>query len=438
VRFVLRFLVLALSRPLVTVRLAHPRRIKNALITAITRPQDLAHLYQRYKDIYFPSRRAPSPSISPKVAPLGDIVIFPVIDWNFRFQRPQHLSLQLARQGFRVFYLSATPLFADKASLYSVQESPEDSLFVIQLSSGASRTFDLHRDRLSDVEINGYLMALRALEQEFDLHNPVVVLHHPFWFPVAKAFGGHKIGYDCLDHHAGFLNNSDGGLCDYEQELVCSSDFVTASSSALYKRVSALRGCHLVRNGCEFQAFSRLNPPAPHQRKVAGYVGAIASWFDMELLVAVANRLPEWEFVLVGGTLGCDVSIAKRSRNIRLVGEVPYSQVPGFIETFNVCLIPFRINSLTQATNPVKVYEYLASGRPVVSSRLPELEELNIAGVFLADGVDEFAGHVVQAFETAKSLDQVVGWRAWAAEQSWESRAATYAHIIAEEVAADT
>jgi hypothetical protein len=156
---------------------------------------------------------------------------------------------------------------------------------------------------------------------------------------------------------------------------------------------------------------------------VAGYIGAIAKWFDINLLIEVAQKLPGWMFVLVGTTAGCATWNAKRIPNIKIVGEVPYTDVPAQLERFDVCMIPFRITELTKATNPVKVYEYLASGRPVVSTPIPEVKVLG-GRVKIASTANDFATKLQESLEVSRSVSE--GWRRWAAAQDWSYRAAAF------------
>src|SRR6185369_151204 len=143
-----------------------------------------------------------------------------------------------------------------------------------------------------------------------------------------------------------------------------------------------------IRNGCEVEHFASVPPGRELQRDgrpVIGYFGAISEWFDIALVVALARARPGWRFVLVGSTFGCDTREARRLPNIEMKGEVPYAELPGWVHGFDVCIIPFVLNELTSCTNPVKVYEYLSAGKPVVATRLPELVAI-ADQVYLADG----------------------------------------------------
>ncbi|MCG8515466.1 MAG: glycosyltransferase, partial [Halanaerobiales bacterium] len=128
-------------------------------------------------------------------------------------------------------------------------------------------------------------------------------------------------------------------------------------------------------------------PSAP---RIIGYFGAIAGWFDVELVSKVANQMPDTELVLIG-EVSTDISKLSRVTNISLLGEKPYSTLPDYLAYFDLAIIPFRQNELTRLTDPVKIYEYLAGGIPVLSVDLPELHKFKDV-VELAADEDEFIG----------------------------------------------
>jgi GT2 family glycosyltransferase len=132
---------------------------------------------------------------------------------------------------------------------------------------------------------------------------------------------------------------------------------------------------------------------------------------------------------LYGSTVGCDISNLKELENVTFFGEIPYTQVPTVIAHFDVCLIPFRLTDLIQATNPVKVYEYLSSGKPVVSVSLPELEPLSNL-IYLAADTNEFVDLIAVAMRDRSDRDLRLRRQLWAASQDWSSRANLFSDLI--------
>ncbi|OYD25989.1 glycosyl transferase family 2 [Oceanimonas baumannii] len=167
------------------------------------------------------------------------------------------------------------------------------------------------------------------------------------------------------------------------------------------------------------------------ERPVVGYYGAISEWFDMELVIASARAYPEWDFVLVGNTFGCDTEKAEKQPNIYFTGEVPYTELPGYLAAFDVCTIPFQLIELTLCTNPVKVYEYLAAGKPVVTTAMPELQLISEM-VHVADNEESYIAALSSAMDEVGDAQLADERSMWARQHDWASRAAQLKQAIDE------
>lgn len=418
---VIGLLRLVMLKPWVTIRLLTINRVCRFLKLIITQSGNLGQVYRKYRGIYLVNEKL---AVQPKTIPSskGDILIFPVIDWNYRFQRPQHLSLQLAKIGYRVFYMATNPLITVSAGRVLVQESPSENVYIIQLYSSGNHYPDFNCGSFGNDEITEMEYSIEELFQRFNLTNPLAFVQHPFWIDLVKGVKWRKLIYDCIDYHIGFLDKPNPQLLENEKKLVKRADFITVSSRGLQAYISKYKDSVLVRNACEYQRFSEVL-----RRKSAnitlGYIGAISTWFDVDLLLTVAELRPDWGFVLIGSTEGASVAKLKRLHNVEMLGELEYSQVSIHLATFDVCLIPFKINSLTKATDPVKIYEYLASGRPVVSTDLPELRYIRGLDIFIATTAVEFVCQIEQALKIADLPDRVFQRRLWARNNDWSTRA---------------
>jgi len=348
-----------------------------------------------------------------------DVVCLPIIDWNFRFQRPQQLMCRFADAGHRVFYVA--PWIRTSGPQYEIARLRPN---VYELSMRGAE-LDVYTDLLDDAALNSLVESLEAVRRDYGLGATVVVVQLPFWSRLASTLQkklAWPVVYDCMDHHAGFSTNHEEMLAQ-ENRLLEGADLVTTTSASLEERASEFNpNVLLLRNGCDFDHFA--GAASRHgARPVIGYYGAIADWFDSDLVADLAERRREWDFVLVGDTFTADVERLRTLPNVRLVGEQPYSEIPQWLRGFDVAILPFKRIPLTEATNPVKAYEILAAGKPLVSVPLPEVVLLGPL-VRLASDAAEFDVQIASALETS-DWGSVAERRSFARENTWELRWAT-------------
>lgn len=346
------------------------------------------------------------------------LIILPVIDWRFRWQRPQQMSMVLASTGVDVKYVN--PRFTRSSGRY-LQLGPRVEEWVLP----GSRRLNLYLDRMSvsDVEKSVDFVADRL--KEAPARSWAVVVQHPFWEPLAlrlRSLLRTPVIFDCMDDNAGF-SNSDESVREMELSLASGSDLVVCTSEVILSSLSAVsKSSALIRNGADVEHFGQNFDRKGATCKTVGYFGAIADWFDSELLAEIAQLMPEVRFELIGSTLFAELDPLKSLPNVHFLGEMPYEKLPQAISSWDCCVIPFKINSLTLATNPVKLYEMLAAGKPVVSVPLPELQIPELANlVVLADSARSFSLGISKSI-SENSEDRVRLRQDFAAQNTWQSR----------------
>lgn len=365
----------------------------------------------------------------PSLRPAGrteerpDYIVWGVIDWHFRHQRPQHLAQALAASGRRVFYISAN-LQADSRAGFAVESLDQTGqLFQIRLHLSADSS--IYKNAPSAEALAQLRASTGELLEWADGRSIVSVVQHPFWHGVASVLPDSRMVYDCMDHHEGFGNNT-AAILGLEQALLKDAFLTVATSDWLEKLIAEkARRCTVIRNAGEFAHFAQ----TPHRvfrdtegRRVLGYVGAIAEWFDQDLVEALARRFSDCLIVLVGNdSVGARSRLTKYS-NVKFVGEVPYGELPFYVHGFDVCLLPFKVIPLTLATNPVKVYEYLAAGKPVVAVDLPEMRQFGDM-VEVGPTHKAFLDGAARALAAAQTAESVERRQEFARAQTWEHRA---------------
>jgi len=284
--------------------------------------------------------------------------------------------------------------------------------------------------------INRHYMAraIRKLADSLDIVDPIVWTYLPNSIDIIDELAPRTVIYHCIDDYAEFTGAPKEAFGRMERRLLRRADLTVVSSRRLLElKADEARRIRYVPHGVDAQFFADRcqtdSTPADLKtmtKPVAGFVGRIGDWIDLELLASVATSLPEWSFVLVGPA-NVDTSLLDILHNVHLLGRREYDQIPSYIREFDVALMPFRANKLVDSVNPLKMYEYFAVGTPVVSVPLVEIAGLGPELVTIAKR-DDFA----EAIERAVQLD-CPEWRearlAFAKQRSWASVAET---ILAE------
>ncbi|MEW5877089.1 MAG: glycosyltransferase [Acidobacteriota bacterium] len=346
-----------------------------------------------------------------------DLLCLPIIDWDFRFQRPQQLASQFANHGHRVFYLSQK--FHTLGAPFTVSEKAQ-RVWEVSLK-GPKR--NVYQDMMDDETAYAYFEAVDALRREHGLGATAVIVQLPFWWPLARLLRqrfGWPVIYDCMDYHAGFSTNRPEML-QQEDELLAGCDLVVVPSKFLQDHTQKHNPRVLVvPNACDFEHFAKVPYRPPANPPTIGYYGAIADWFDSDLVADLAELRPQWRFLLVGSTFTADTTRLSRLPNVELVGEKPYSEIPSWVAQMDCLIIPFKRTPLTDATNPVKFFEIMAAGKPLVSVPLPELAPYKDF-VSFAENPEEFARQIENALR-ANGPELVSVRRAFAQQHTWEKR----------------
>lgn len=351
-----------------------------------------------------------------------DYIVWGVIDWHFRHQRPQQLALALAETGRRVFYISSD--LEDKNSVGFRVESPSAEERIYQIKLFARGGPSIYKNAPSIDIVTQLRRGIGEVLDWADCFQVVSLADHPFWLDVAAVIPNSRLIYDCMDYHEGFGNNADA-LLQLERRLLQDAELTITTSAWLENTIqSEAKHIALIRNGCDYGYFSEMPKEIyqdPEGRRIIGYYGAIAEWFDMDLIEAVALQHPDSCVMLIGAdTINAQSQLANVT-NIVFTGEVHYNRLSYYLHGFDLCLLPFKVMPLTQATNPVKVYEYLSAGKPVVSIHLPEMVQFENL-IYVASGQESFLAMVKSVLSRSEPSSLIHERRFFAQGQTWHHR----------------
>lgn len=338
----------------------------------------------------------------------GDpIVCFSHLRWDFVFQRPQHLMTRFARTRTVVVFEEPMPAQAGMAMGVDLRRCATSGVVVAtprlpEGLDGACRTAVL-RQLLDEV------LAGQSIE------HPVLWYYTPMMLPLSRHIEASAVVYDCMDELSAF-KFAPPEMTQLEAELMSRADVVFTGGYSLYE---AKQGRHdnihpfpsSVEREHFKQARSGLDQP-PVQAAVTGprlgFYGVIDERMDLELLATVADTRPDWSLVLVGPVVKIAEQDLPRRANIHYMGQQSYDDLPAFLSGWDVALMPFAINESTRFISPTKTPEYLAAGRPVVSTPIRDVVRHygELQGVKIADTAEAF----VAACEAQLALKETSAW----------------------------
>ena len=329
--------------------------------------------------------------------------------------------------GRRVFYVSANFVDSSRCGFRVDPLDKKGRLFQIYLH--ARDTPAIYYKPAEGALRDQLICGMTQILDWGAIKGPVCLVQHPFWAELACLAAPSRLVYDRMDLHAGFHHEKGGlpsAMVAAEQNLMRQADLTVSSSAWLDQDSLPFTERRLVlRNAVDFDHFSQ-QPMEVYRdlagRRVIGYFGAVADWLDLELVAAIARHFPDCLVMLIGhDQCGARQYFAGLS-NIQMPGEVPYERLPYFLHGFALCILPFRRLPLTLATNPVKVYEYLSAGKPVVAVDLPEMQAFANVVRVARDG-DEFLAEVAVTLGQEDRVESATLRRAFAAGQTWTHRA---------------
>lgn len=336
------------------------------------------------------------------------VVCFSHLRWDFVFQRPQHLMTRLAKRVRVLFW--EEPEFVDGIDQprLSVRPSPGSGVVVVtpQFPTG---------QEIAETALT------RLLHQLLDQHDGQLVAWYytPLMLPFSQHIGADCVVYDCMDELANF-RFAPPELVPLEQKLLARADLVFTGGYSLYEAKrdrhaevhpfpSSVDRAHFERaRGSVSDPLDQRDLPRPR----LGFYGVIDERMDLDLVAAAADARPEWSLVMVGPVVKISEADLPRRPNLHYLGGKSYAELPDYLSGWDVALMPFAINEATRFISPTKTPEYLAAGRPVVST--PIRDVIRHYGAIEGVKIAATAGQFVEACDQALALPRLSG--AWLAE----------------------
>jgi glycosyltransferase involved in cell wall biosynthesis len=375
-------------------------------------------------------QEACGPALLPRLTALDAtaFIVHSHLRWDFVWQRPQQIVSRLAQKHPVLFVEEPRE---DERTMLEVTEPCENVLRAVPLLSDlADLSIDAQHHRIIDL-IASSLRTHPRLAGRFDRF--VQWFYSPMTAPSAlRLLEGEAVVYDCMDELANF-RFAPADIATRERLLLEHADVVFTGGRALYESKSRRHpnvhffGCGV--DAAHFGQARRADLPrhtalADLPSPILGYVGVIDERLDYELIAKLAESFPEATIAMVGPTAKVDPAQLPRHANIAWLGQQAYADLPSIIKAFDVCLMPFAINEATRYINPTKTLEYMATGKPVVSTAVPDVVRNFAPVVAVAASADDFVAEVGRALR-APSTERIEQGIAQAQAAGWDTIVST-------------
>ena len=363
------------------------------------------------------------------------LICFSHLRWNFVFQRPQHLMSRFAREMNVIYWEEPVEVAETETPFLQVREAADAEnvrLVVPHLPKGMPEDArEATLKRLLDAHLASQHGAL------------VAWYYTPMMLPFSRHIEPAVLVFDAMDELSKF-KFAPARLLDLEQELIDRADVVFTGGSSLFEaKKDRHSNVHCFPSSVDRAHFAkaraRLFDPADQEdlpRPRLGFYGVIDERFDTELLAKAAEMRPDWSFVMVGPVVKIGEEDLPKRPNIHYLGPKTYDQLPSYLSGWDVALMPFAMNESTQFISPTKTPEYLAGGKPVVSTPVKDVVRHygQLEGVKIASSPEEFVAACDEAMELSRNPES--GWLAEAdlmlSSSSWDTTQARMAGLVAD------
>ena len=369
--------------------------------------------------------------LSTSIASPHTLLCFSHLRWNFVFQRPQHLMSRFARERRVIFWEEPETAPGDSVSL-RITPCRETGVIIATplLPEGLS---DAERDDNLKTLLNGFLDGEEG---------PVIRWYYtPMMLPFSRHIDAAATVYDCMDELANF-RFAPPQLLSLESELFDAADLVFTGGYSLYEAKKARHSSvHPFPSSVDRAHFAKAHETvAEPADQIAikgprlGFYGVIDERMDLELLASLADARPDWSLVMLGPVVKIDPADLPQRPNIHYLGGKTYDELPAYLGGWDVALMPFAINESTKFISPTKTPEYLAGGKPVVSTPITDVIRHygDLDAVEIAGAADEFIAACDRAMARAGNPDTWLdAVDAKLSHLSWDTTFARMAGLVA-------
>jgi glycosyltransferase involved in cell wall biosynthesis len=377
-----------------------------------------------------------------------EIVCFGLADWDAPYRTNQHHILSRLSSMNRVLFIESLGLrrpVLQKKDIFRAAKRIKDWMKGLRQITPSLYVYSplllpYHGSKaIRWINHRSLLPSIKTTLKRIGFNAPILLTYSPNGASFVGRLGEKLSVYYCVDELSSSPMIPTRAVKEMESELLAKVDIVFTSSIPLFQRKRKVNpNTFYISNGVDPlfldkekevpEDLRRISPP------IIGFIGAISDYkLDLSFILYIARSRPEWSIVMIGGTgegeKGIDLSIFKRVPNIHILGRRPQRALPSYLGGFDVCILPSKLNEYTRNMFPIKFFEYMSSGKPLVAIDLPSLKEYRDY-FYPVKEKEEF----IKAIEVALNEDGSLARRriALAKENTWERRVEEISGIIEE------
>lgn len=372
------------------------------------------------------------------------VVLFSTADWNAPYwTNKQHIAQRLAARGARVLYIESTGLRRPRVSARDLSRVAGRLRRTFQPLRRVDENLWVHAPLTIPIghrhgivrALNGFLLerTVRNWLRQYGRGPVTVWTYHPYVQDALVRLPVDRLVYHCVDDIAAIPGVDAGAFRAAEAELLARADQVFTTSPRLQEHCSAIAGARSTfeRNVADIDHFAQARGEGTEPADLAGmphprlaYVGVLSDYkLDLPLIEACMLARPDWHWLFVGeepeGYASPVIARLKRAPNAHFLGYRPYAQLPAYLSAIDIAVLPNLLDGYMASVFPMKLYEYLAAGKPVLSTPMPALGDMDGIVVTARTDADWIAaiGAMLEAPPPAIALDDPA-----LADYSWDAR----------------
>lgn len=359
-------------------------------------------------------------------------------DWFAENRTSSHHIAHWLSQKFRVYYIECPGLRAPKGTGRDLKKIGKKlARFAMGARPVANNMkvltlFQVPFHRFAIVRrFNQYLITttLRRLMWREGIRQPIAWFMIPHLSSVLGRLGERLAIYYCIDDYASLPDVDATAVRVMDEVMTRKADLVFVASDTLFEAKRRLNvNTNVAPHGVDVEHFARAQDESTSipeditslRRPIVGFFGLIERWIDLDLIDYLAEQRPEWTFLLIGRVAVPAHAVALR-QNVHFLGRRPYDTLPAYGKRFDAAIIPYHLNAQVLHANPIKLREYLAMGKPIVSVRTPEIEKYSDS-IAIADSREEFLAKLDDAVSHPDFPDDVRRRMSRVRGESWDAR----------------